>query len=1055
MNIFVCLMMIVGSFNFLAIGEKNEVFKENSHTMNNKISSSSNQIEFSIIPQNVDYLKIDENNSRIYNFKTPKTIVISINIKNIGNIQITNLHINLAGDSISPIINHIEFQNIYPGKIISKKLIFTVIKDKCQAITINASWLNSKEWSKEIILYPWMNIKSYIGQKDIVNIAFSKPEYLENFKNIPGLEKTELISKTSHDNFPESDWLILRISSDYNDFASRILSRPEIKWIDPYLIKPSEIGGATSPGSSYTPNDPDYLGNAQWGLAAIHASNAWGYRINGISTIIAFLDSGLWIENNFPTHYDLSYGGIPGCNEIVGGGCQSSITEYPQDDYGHGTAVTSVAVAQINNNHGMAGVGNISYMPIKVLDSTGGYPQAWKDAGTVDTHVSYAIKYAYQHGAKVISMSLTTTTTFSPTLNAEINNAYSNYGCVLVAASGNGNSDFYRWFPSGYSRVIAVGAVQQNAGNYIRWDEGPGVGSNYGNHLRLVAPGKNIYGALRDHQLGQEYYPNWKGTSFAVPFVSGTAALMMAVNPALTNGDIIGILTSTAQQTTAPDDTAGWDPKYGYGLLDTGAAVQKAYSQMTPISGGVRLTNAIRNSIYPTVQINGNTIYVVWSDYRDYSNSNSELYLKKLDQNGYQIDFGLGVYEKRLTNFASGKSFPSIQIGPDGDIWAFWYDGRNAGYPNLYFQRYSPSGIPRYANDIRITTATNDLFWDPVSFYIWGSTGSEKARLVMSYDEGSYYCNLKYFNVNRAGVVTYTRLIAYQYSGSGCFQRILHPIILNDRASPGTYHQIMFMNYTGLSGGGLPDYNLRHWRTDSNSGISGTSCILQCYQYPPLQHSYLESYNLLYDAAIDSNNVANFVLFGRHTTKMKWIFMLQKSSGPLNPYNEVEIDTETYPSHTPNNYDVRYNLNVLIDSNNLIHYFYVNKTNEISYREIRNDGIVNTSAVLRSNWLTHTGFSPVGVLESSGTFVVLWSDFRSSGNSEIYFAIDATYWTQFETRLSTLSKESFSPISLSDKQGNVENVWIEYSSPNYYIRYKQIKSDGSIISNIIDGKGNP
>ena len=118
--------------------------------------------------------------------------------------------------------------------------------------------------------------------------------------------------------------------------------------------------------------------------------------------------------------------------------------------------------------------------------------------------------------------------------------------------------------------VICVGATIADG---FRW-----LGSNYSEHLDIVAPGSYI------PTLGEtpEYrYPD--GTSFAAPHVSAVAGLILSVNPALTRQQVTDIIEITARK--LPDytfsDTEGrtngkWNQEVGYGLLNAMDAVSYA-----------------------------------------------------------------------------------------------------------------------------------------------------------------------------------------------------------------------------------------------------------------------------------------------------------------------------------------------------------------------------------------------------------------------------------------------------------------------------------------------
>ncbi len=65
-------------------------------------------------------------------------------------------------------------------------------------------------------------------------------------------------------------------------------------------------------------------------------------------------------------------------------------------------------------------------------------------------------------------------------------------------------------------------------------------------------------------------YEAWGGTSMATPHVSGVAALLWSANPDWTNAQIREAMVMTAMDL----GTEGWDPYYGYGLVQAYDALQ-------------------------------------------------------------------------------------------------------------------------------------------------------------------------------------------------------------------------------------------------------------------------------------------------------------------------------------------------------------------------------------------------------------------------------------------------------------------------------------------------
>lgn len=124
-------------------------------------------------------------------------------------------------------------------------------------------------------------------------------------------------------------------------------------------------------------------------------------------------------------------------------------------------------------------------------------------------------------------------------------------GAILVAAVGNAGPRAKPLFPAGYDGVIAVTAVDKGRNAYRR--------ANQGDHVDIAAPGVNVWTAASISGARPK-----SGTSFAAPFVSAAAAVLLAERPELTPAQMAEALSLMAQDIGTP----GRDSVFGWGLLD-------------------------------------------------------------------------------------------------------------------------------------------------------------------------------------------------------------------------------------------------------------------------------------------------------------------------------------------------------------------------------------------------------------------------------------------------------------------------------------------------------
>jgi serine protease AprX len=152
-----------------------------------------------------------------------------------------------------------------------------------------------------------------------------------------------------------------------------------------------------------------------------------------------------------------------------------------------------------------------------------------------------------------------------------INRAVDN-GIVAVVAAGNSGPRRYTiGSPGAAEKAITVGAMADVGEKGFSLADFSSRGPTADGRTKpdIAAPGVNIMAARANTTSS---YISYNGTSMATPFTAGTVALMLDANPNLTPTQVKNIITSTALDW----GTSGKDIDYGFGRLDTYAAVKSA-----------------------------------------------------------------------------------------------------------------------------------------------------------------------------------------------------------------------------------------------------------------------------------------------------------------------------------------------------------------------------------------------------------------------------------------------------------------------------------------------
>jgi hypothetical protein len=242
------------------------------------------------------------------------------------------------------------------------------------------------------------------------------------------------------------------------------------------------------------------------------------------------------------------------------------------DDFGHGTHVAGIVAALANNGKGIAGgAPNVEIDPLKMLGSNG--------SGTIPNLIN-AICDAANRGADIINMSLEIPASMDIDLanqmQAAVDYAYGR-GTVVVAAAGNSNGGPV-YYPARLNHVIAVAALTPELAraSYSAVGTQLDIAAGGGSFTKSVlstwpasVPGKCTGSGRVLLTEGGAYYCTEPGTSMAAPLVSAGAALLLSLQPSLTNDQVEAILEETARAVGLPTTQAG------AGLLDMAAAVRR------------------------------------------------------------------------------------------------------------------------------------------------------------------------------------------------------------------------------------------------------------------------------------------------------------------------------------------------------------------------------------------------------------------------------------------------------------------------------------------------
>ncbi|MCU1434215.1 MAG: peptidase [Pseudarthrobacter sp.] len=307
----------------------------------------------------------------------------------------------------------------------------------------------------------------------------------------------------------------------------------------------------------------DEVRDKQHWLAESGITKAWEVS-KGAGVKVAVIDSGVDAG-----HPDLK-GAVTGGYDASGAGTangQKILGIKPE----HGTLVATMLAGRGHQPATASASPSPSASPVGPDGIVGVAPEAeilsistWlgsaNPAGKNDQdQIPEAVRWAVDNGARVINISLGSTTPQWPQswdaafLYAEQKDV------VIVAAAGNRiGGNLQVGAPATIPGVLTVAGLDRKGAASVD-------SSSQGISIGVAAPAENLLGGLPGGG-----YAEWAGTSGAAPIVAGVAALIRSKWPDMSAKQVINRIVSTAKDA----GPAGKDPLYGFGVLNAEAALK-------------------------------------------------------------------------------------------------------------------------------------------------------------------------------------------------------------------------------------------------------------------------------------------------------------------------------------------------------------------------------------------------------------------------------------------------------------------------------------------------
>ncbi|MEL6631805.1 MAG: S8 family serine peptidase [Bacteroidota bacterium] len=426
----------------------------------------------------------------------------------------------------------------------------------------------------------------------------------------------------------------------------------------------------------------------------IDAPEAWCTTKGDSNIIVAVVDVG--VED----HVDL-FNDKTGTSRVLPGASMADTVlsptggpiSDPDNPQAHGVAIAGI-IAASHNSIGVAGIApEVKILPIHISLTLSAVSEA-----------ADAINYAWKNGADIINNSwaadfCTSNDAFFPPVLAAIDSALTfgreGKGCVVVYASGiidASNTSTCVRYPASISSVLTVSAMDALGDRPTYAPYGPEVDiaapsnpSAFSNVSSLDRMGNNGYNTDTTTFNGDytdRNYTRWfGGTSTASAQISGIAALILSVNPELTQTDITSFIKQSATPMT--NDTFGF---FGDGRANAQGAVNLALTSF-PIEWA-----------YVEGEVVDSRIRLFWGTSQE---ENTDRFVVERENSG--------VFEQLATITAAGDSQTLKEYE--------WFDNSPRRGQNIYrLKQEDIDGKFSYSSLVEVFYAPERTFFTPSSF---------------------------------------------------------------------------------------------------------------------------------------------------------------------------------------------------------------------------------------------------------------------------------------------------------------------------------------------------